>query len=79
VAVPILRKDGIAASFPDGLTDLQWNGFRQQNVISALSVQRLGSGLQLLLDPCYELAGTLAAEAIRVEFQPGRPEDTDQL
>lgn len=47
----IVQKHGIASFFRDGLTDLELNGFRQQNVIFGLSVQRLGSGLQLLLDP----------------------------
>jgi hypothetical protein len=34
----IPRKGGIAASFLDGPTDLELNGFRQQNVISAPTV-----------------------------------------
>jgi hypothetical protein len=69
------RKHVIVSFFLDGLTDLELDGFSPQNVILGLSVQRSESGLQLLLDPCYGIAGTLTAEAIRVEFEVGKPAD----
>jgi hypothetical protein len=74
----ILRKHVIVSFFLDGLTDLELNGFSPQNVISGLSVQRSASGLQLLLNPCYGIAGALTAETIRTEFEPGKPEVNDR-
>jgi hypothetical protein len=74
----ILRKHVIVSFFLDGLTDLELNGFSPQNVIFGLSVQRSESGLQLRLDPCYGIAGTLTADAIRVEFEPGEPQSSDR-
>ena len=51
---------------------------RSQNVIFGLSVTRSAEGMQLLLDPSYGVGGTLTAEAIRVEIEPGKPTDKPQ-
>jgi hypothetical protein len=73
----ILRKHVIVSFGLDGLKDLELNCFRLQNVVFPLSVQRSESGLQLLLDPCYGIAGALAAEAVGVECEPGKPEGNE--
>lgn len=71
----IQAKHVIVSFFLNGLKDLDLAGFSSQNVIFGLSITRSPEGLQLLLDPCYGMAGTLTAEAIRVEIEPGKPSD----
>jgi Immunity protein 50 len=75
----IQRKHVVVSFFLERLADLELNGFSPQNVISGLAIQRSEAGLQLLLSPCYGIAGTLAAEAIRVEFEPGEPDQRDRV
>lgn len=69
----VLRKHMKVSFSLDGLKDLELAGFTSQNVIFGLDIRRSEEGLQLVLDPCYGVAGSLTAEAIRVEFEPGMP------
>src|ERR1700733_13157365 len=68
----ILRKHVIVSFGLDGEKDLELNCFSLQNVVFPLSVQRSESG-----DPCYGIAGALAAEAVGVECEPGKPEGNE--
>jgi hypothetical protein len=69
-----VHRNHVVVSFLlDDIRDLELAGFSHQNVIFSLSVARLQDGFHLCLDPCYELAGTLNARTIRVEFEPGMP------
>jgi hypothetical protein len=71
----VLRKHVQVSFFLDGLKDLELAGFSSQNVIFGLEIRRSEEGLQLVLDPCYGVSGSLTAEAISVEFEPGKPSD----
>jgi hypothetical protein len=71
----VLRKHVVVSFNLTGLKNLELAGFSSQNVIFGLSITRLSDGLQLLLDPCHGVAGTLTAEAISVEIEPGKPPD----
>jgi hypothetical protein len=71
----VLGKHVQVSFFLDRLKDLELAGFSCQNVIFGLGIKRSEEGLQLVLDPCYGVAGSLTAEAIRVEFEPGKPSD----
>jgi hypothetical protein len=71
----VLRKHVIVSFFLNGLKDIELAGFSSQNVIFGLSVKRSEEGLHLILGPCYGVAGSLTAEAIRVEIEPGKPAD----
>jgi hypothetical protein len=74
----VLRKHVIVSFFLDRLKDIELADFSSQNVIFGLVVTRSAEGLQLLLYPCYGVGGTLTAEAIRVEIEPGKPVDKAQ-
>lgn len=69
----LLRNHVVVSFLLDDVADLELVGFSHQNVISGLTVERAQEGFKLLLGPCYGLAGTLTARAIRVEFAPGMP------
>ena len=62
-----------------GVTDLHLNGFSGQNVISALHLCQTGEGYELTLEPCYGLEGTITANHVRVELEPGIPSDSQYL
>lgn len=69
----VLRNHVVVSFLLDDISDLELAGFSHQNVISGLTIKRSQEGIKLLLGPCYGLAGTLTARAIRVEFEPGMP------
>jgi hypothetical protein len=60
----------------DGLKTIELHGFNNQNVVSKVAVVRTEEGLQLLLEPCYGAEGSLTAERIRIEIEPGVPLDS---
>jgi hypothetical protein len=74
----VQRKHVIVSFFLDRLKNIELSEFSSQNVIFGLSVTRSAEGMQLLLDPSYGVGGTLTAEAIRVEIEPGKPTDKPQ-
>jgi hypothetical protein len=73
-----MTKHVVVSFFLDDLNDVELAGFSSQNVISGLSVTRSNEGLQLVLYPCYGVAGTFTCGAIRVEIEPGKPTDIRQ-
>jgi hypothetical protein len=72
----VLQNHVVVSFLLDDVTDLELTGFSHQNVISGLTVKRSQDGFELLLGPCYGLAGSLSARSIRVEFAPGKPVQT---
>jgi Immunity protein 50 len=55
------------------VSDLAMNGFSQQNVVSGLDIEKIGSGFRVTLGECYGLAGSIEAERISLRFTPGKP------
>ena len=47
--------------------------FNSQNVISALVLSKVDDGFIIELGCCYGLCGSIRAESIRVEVEPGMP------
>ncbi len=47
--------------------------FNSQNVISALVLSKTEDGFLIELGCCYGLCGSLRAESVRVEVEPGMP------
>lgn len=52
------------------------DGFNGQNVISSLSLLQCEGGYRLSLGPCYGVEGSLTAASIRIELDPGIPDDS---
>lgn len=69
----ITVKHVVVAFLLEGLKTIQLDGFNAQNVVAEVALNRTEEGLQLLLEPCYGLAGSLTAERIRIELEPGCP------
>ncbi len=59
----------------EGISELDLDGFSQQNVIFGLDIEKTAAGFRITLDPCYGLAGTIAAARVAVRIAPGRPSD----
>jgi Immunity protein 50 len=74
----IQTKHVIVSFFLTGLKDIDLAGFSSQNVIFGLDISRTQEGLQMLLEPCYGVTGTITAGAISIKIRPGKPEDTHQ-
>jgi hypothetical protein len=72
----VAPKHVIVSLLLEDISDLKLGGFSHQNVIFSLTVTRLQDGLQLCLGPGYGLASNLTARSIRVEFAPGKPDQT---
>jgi hypothetical protein len=60
----------------EGLKTTRLQGFNNQNVVSEVMLVRTEEGLQLSLEPCYGAEGSLTAERIRIEIEPGIPPDS---
>src|SRR5271169_2744095 len=60
----------------EGLKTVQLAGFNNQNVVSEVALMRTDGGFQLFLEPCYGAEGSLTAERIRIEMEPGTPLDS---
>ena len=67
-----LTKHVVVTFVMEGISELQLDGFSGQNVISSLVVSRTPEGRYCLrLGECYGLSGTLVADQMRLEFEPG--------
>jgi len=69
----ICTKHVIVSFIFGGVADLHLDGFNQQNVISGLDLRQTAEGYEISMEPCYGIEGTLTAETVRLEFQPGVP------
>ena len=61
----------------EGILGLSLLDFNHQNVIFGLSLSRIEDGVEIVLDPCYGLSGTITARKLSVDFSPyhGTPGD----
>lgn len=66
-------KHVIVSFLLEGLKTTKLQGFNHQNVVSEVTLARTEEGFQLSLEPCYGVEGSLTAERIRIEIEPGVP------
>lgn len=52
------------------------DGFNSQNVISGLSLSPSEGGYRLSFGSCYGVEGSLTATSIRIQVDPGIPDDS---
>lgn len=72
----ICRKHVVVSFLFEGVTELRLDHFNGQNVISELDLRRTGEGYELSLGPCYGLEGTITADRLYLELEPGIPADS---
>jgi hypothetical protein len=60
----------------EGLKNLHLDYFNGQNVISGLDLKQTTEGYELTLEGCHGVEGTLTADRIRIEIEPGLPTDS---
>jgi hypothetical protein len=65
----------VVVEFIEDIRGMELDGFRHQNVISSLDLEKKGDGFVLVLDPCYEMAGTIEVQKITIGRKPGKPSD----
>jgi len=63
----------------DGVTGLHLNDFNAQNVIDGLQLRQTAEGYELALEPCHGLEGTITANHVHLELEPGIPPDSQYL
>jgi hypothetical protein len=71
----ILTKHVVVEFVLTDVSELELNGFSNQNVLFGLAIEKKDAGFRLSLDPCYGLAGTIEAKTIRIRLTPGKPTD----
>jgi hypothetical protein len=69
-------KHVIVSFLLEDLKTVQLQAFNHQNALSELALMRTEEGFQLLLEPSYGAEGSLTAERIRIEIEPGIPLDS---
>ena len=69
----ICRKYVIVTFIFENVRDLELAEFNHQNVVAAITLTKDPNGYKLELWPCYGLNGTVTAESIRIELEPGMP------
>jgi hypothetical protein len=72
----ICTKHVIVDFLLEGLKNLHLDYFNGQNVISGLDLKQTTDGYELTLEGCHGVEGTLTADRIRVEIEPGLPTDS---
>jgi len=75
----ICAKHVIVTFVFDGVTGLQLNDFNAQNVIAGLQLRQTAEGYELALEPCYGMEGTITANHVHLELEPGIPPDSQYL
>jgi len=70
----ILDKHAAVTLYLRGVYELDLKDFNHQNVIFGLEVQTAEHGVRLVLDGCYGLSGSFAAEEVMAEVTPGEPQ-----
>ncbi|MGB9074167.1 MAG: Imm50 family immunity protein [Terriglobales bacterium] len=69
----VMAKHIVVEFVLENVSELALNGFSQQNVISGLDIEKIGSGFRLTLGECYGLAGSIEAESVSIRINPGKP------
>jgi hypothetical protein len=72
----ICTKHVIVGFILEGLKDLHLNDFNGQNVITGLDLKQIGEGYELTLEGCHGVDGTLTADRIHIDIEPGLPPDS---
>ena len=67
-------KHAIVCFIFEEIQNLNLIHFINQNVISALVLSKIDMGYSIELGCCYGLCGSLKANSIRVELEPGMPD-----
>jgi hypothetical protein len=58
------------------LKNLHLDYFNGQNVIFGLDLKQTREGYELTLEGCHGVEGTLTADRVRIEIEPGLPADS---
>lgn len=70
----ILDKHVLVSFRLEGVINLEFNDFNEQNVIYGLALSRTADqGYRLELDPCHGLFGFVEAQSLTIELEPGKP------
>ena len=72
----IFTKHVIVEFILEGVKNLHLDDFNAQNVISGLDLKQTAEGFELVLEGCYGVEGTITADRIRIQIQPGPPIDS---
>ena len=72
----ICTKHVIVSFVLEGLKNLHLDYFNGQNVISGLDLKQTTEGYELTLEGCHGVEGTLTADRIHIELEPGPPTDS---
>ena len=72
----IYTKHVIVGFILEGLRNLRLNDFNGQNVISGLDLKQTADGYELTLEGCHGVEGTLTADRIHIDIEPGLPPDS---
>jgi hypothetical protein len=75
----ITTKHVIVSFLLEGVTDLHLEGFNSQNVISGLLLEHSTEGYQITLCGSYGIQGTITANRVYLDLQPGLPTDSQYL
>jgi hypothetical protein len=88
----VLDRHAIVTFTLNGVMDLQLDGFSIQNVIGGLVMRRapdrperrgylaldpLPEDIEIELEPCYGLNGTIRARSVSITFEPDKPNAQD--
>jgi hypothetical protein len=74
-AVVTFRMEGFPKD-PDGITDIRFESFNEQNVLSSATVKKRSEGHELILEGCYGVSGSIVAERMCIQLTPGIPQDS---
>jgi hypothetical protein len=69
----VLDKHVIVSFVLERITNLHLADFNQQNVIFGLILKQTTQGYEITLEGCYGIEGTITADRVAIEFQPGLP------
>jgi hypothetical protein len=66
----VRSKEVTVTFYFEEIRDLEIEGFSQQNVIASLLINRVRDSYELVLSPCYGLAGKFVANKIYLKIEP---------
>ena len=69
----VMAKHIVVELILENVSELEMNGFSQQNVISGLDIEGISSGFRVTLGACYGLAGNIVGERISLRITPRKP------
>lgn len=69
----VVRKHVIVTFILEQISELELDGFSQQNVLAELTLTQDPDGCRLKMWPCYGISGQIKAASVRIELGPGMP------